>query len=340
MCAARGFRLGRTFGRPVAAIAASSSAVGIFGQDDTPSLRLRRDRRRSQFCSCSQLGGTSGVAAMSASTTAGTATSLVSDWTDPKKVMKLDKNYQTPDVVAQRRAMLSMLGLSDGQRVLDVGCGPGLMLQELAVEVGHKGRAEGVDTSQAMCDVASARLASVPNASVKIGSATELGFPDETFDAVVLSQVLLYVQDVPLALAEVRRVLRPGGRLIICDTDWDSLVVNTGDKPQFERIRTACCSTFVDAHLPPKLPGLLTSGGFTIDAVRTVPMIGAGNVPSDGSSFMSHWAFEVVEEKARSYGLPESEIRAWNQEQHALSQRGAFFACVHRFLFLACKPSR
>src|SRR3981081_2280046 len=55
------------------------------------------------------------------------------------------------------------------------------------------------------------------------GDAVVLPFPDGSFDAAVSTQVYEYVADMPRALAELRRVLRPGGRAVVLDTDWDSL---------------------------------------------------------------------------------------------------------------------
>ena len=154
--------------------------------------------------------------------------SLVANWADPAKARRLEKNYQNPEVVAQRSAMRELLQPQRGERVLDVGCGPGLMMQELSDEVGPTGQVAGVDPAEIMIDLARARLANVvanPAAALQIAGAEELPYADESFDAVVLSQVLLYVPDIPRALLEAKRVLRPGGRVLICDTDWDSLIV-------------------------------------------------------------------------------------------------------------------
>lgn len=173
---------------------------------------------------------------------------------------------------------------------------------------------------------------------MRVSDALTLPFEDGSFDVLIMAQVLLYVDDVPRALAEAIRVLKPGGRLLVCDTDWDSLVVHTTDPSRFERIREACCSTFVDAHLPPKLAGLLTHAGFRVAELRTVPMASVGQCASPASSWVGNWAFNVVPAKARAYGLPESDVDGWLKEQRSLSSEGAFFACVHRFLFLAFKP--
>ena len=261
------------------------------------------------------------------------------DWSCPKKARAVESNYKTPEVVAQRAMMIEMLKPAAGERCLDIGCGPGFMMRDLADAVGPQGRVDGIDLSEPMCELARARLstAAAP-VELRLGGAEELPYADSTFDAVVLSQVLLYVHDVPKALREVRRVLRPGGRLLIVDTDWDSLVVHTADKARLERIRTVCCSTFVDAHLPPKLPGLLAAGGLPITELKTQPMIGAGTAERDGGSFVGNWAFRVAVDKAHKCGLPESDVAGWLDEQHALSEAGAFFVCVHRFLFLAHKP--
>lgn len=261
------------------------------------------------------------------------------DWSDPKKARAVESNYQTPEVVSQRAVMMEMLKPASGERVLDIGCGPGFMMRDLADAVGPQGRVDGIDVSEPMCELARVRLSNAAAPiGLRLGGAEELPYADGCFDAVVLSQVLLYVHDVPRALSEVRRVLKPGGRCLIVDTDWDSLVVNTADKARLERIRTVCCSTFVDAHLPPRLPGLLHQGGLPLTELRTQPMIGAGTAERDGGSFVGNWAFRVAVEKAHKCGLPERDVEGWLAEQRALSDGGAFFACVHRFLFLAHKP--
>lgn len=264
------------------------------------------------------------------------AKSLVADWHNPGKVLKLDKNYQSLEVVAQRQATLDLLNVQPGERVLDVGCGPGFLLVDIADAVGLTGRAEGLDPSEAMRAKAQERLGG--RAKISDGSAERLPYEDGSFDLVVYAQTLLYVADVPKALAECRRVLRPGGRLLILDTDWDSLIVNTSDPERFARVRAAACSTFVDAHLPPKVPGLLARAGLVLEQVRTVPMVAAGRADDTGGSFVGNWAFKTIVEKMRDFGLPKSEVEDWLAEQRRLNAEGAFFACVHRFLFLARKP--
>lgn len=261
---------------------------------------------------------------------------LVTNWGDPKIAANLQAEYQKADVVASRKKIMALLNVALGEWILDIGCGPGYLMQELSHAVGASGRVEGLDPSEAMCSFAQARLAdSCSPTSVKVGSADKLPYPDGSFDAVVFSQVLLYVPDVPGALKEARRVLRPGGRLLIMDTDWDSLIVHTFDKARFARIFEACVSTFVHAHLPPKLPGLLEEAGMPVTSVQTVAMVSAGTCEG---SFMGNWAFKVVPEKAKKFGLPERDVNDWLQEQRALCDQKSFFGCLHRFLFLSVKP--
>merc|ERR1712183_189646 len=114
--------------------------------------------------------------------------------------------------------------------------------------------------------------------------------------------------------------------------------VNTEDRARFQRIFEACCSTFRDAHLPPKLPGMIKAAGLVVEEVRTVPMVASGTTDSTpGSSWIGNWAFNVVPEKCRNFGLAPSDVGGWLREQTKLSEEGAFFACVHRFVFSARK---
>ena len=101
--------------------------------------------------------------------------------------------------------------LPKGGKVLDVGCGTGEHLQR-ALKAGLK--AYGVEPAPAMLDVA---RRNVPDAEIKQGVATELPFKDRQFDAVIMVEVLRYLDraDTDKALKEARRVLKPGGQLFV-----------------------------------------------------------------------------------------------------------------------------
>jgi ubiquinone/menaquinone biosynthesis C-methylase UbiE len=103
----------------------------------------------------------------------------------------------------------------------------------MAGEVGTDGRVHGIDPSESM--LASARRRDAP-VEFGTGDALALPFPDEHFDVAVCTQVYEYVEDIAAALVEARRVLRPGGRLLVLDTDWDSIVWHSSD-PQADGAR-------------------------------------------------------------------------------------------------------
>jgi ubiquinone/menaquinone biosynthesis C-methylase UbiE len=111
---------------------------------------------------------------------------------------------------------IQALGLSRGQRVLEIGCGTGHGLVGLAQVVGPAGQAHGIDISPGMLSVARARIASAGqrNLTVTVGDARYLCFRSGVFDAAFMSFTLeLFGSTIPQVLAEVRRVLRAGGRV-------------------------------------------------------------------------------------------------------------------------------
>jgi ubiquinone/menaquinone biosynthesis C-methylase UbiE len=113
----------------------------------------------------------------------------------------------------------------------------------------------GVDPSESTLATAAHRRAGEHAAPVSFGTgdALALPFPDDSFDAVTTTQVYEYVADMPAALAEARRVLRTGGRLLILDTDWDSLVWHSSDPARMRRILTAWDEHLADTHLSRRL---------------------------------------------------------------------------------------
>lgn len=109
------------------------------------------------------------------------------------------------------KGLAERLGLESGARVLDIGCGTGRLTHWIAERVGVTGAATGIDPLEERLLIARSRGG---NVRFELGHAEDLGaFEDACFDAVCMSAVLHWVHDKARALAEVRRVLRPGGRL-------------------------------------------------------------------------------------------------------------------------------
>lgn len=111
----------------------------------------------------------------------------------------------------ERPAMLALAGDVDGYRVLDAGCGSGLLASALRTK---GAQVTGFDASPAMVDLARERLGE--GTAIHLADLAErLPFEDAAFDDVVSSLVLHYLPDWAAPLAEMRRVLRPGGRLLL-----------------------------------------------------------------------------------------------------------------------------
>ncbi|CAN7348468.1 methyltransferase domain-containing protein [Terrabacter sp. LjRoot27] len=110
-----------------------------------------------------------------------------------------------------RPAMVELAGDVEGRRVLDAGCGSGPLSEDLRSRGAH---VSGFDSSQAMLELARQRLGA--EADLRVADLSQpLPYADATFDDVICSLVLHYLEDWTAPLAELRRILQPGGRLLL-----------------------------------------------------------------------------------------------------------------------------
>ncbi len=112
-----------------------------------------------------------------------------------------------------RKRALQQAGLRPGMDVLDVACGTGAVTRAILEVTQGQGRVCGVDPSEGMVGEARKSL----TAEFHIGRAEALPFPDASFDFLSMGYALRHVTDLGIAFAEYRRVLRPGGRLLILE---------------------------------------------------------------------------------------------------------------------------
>lgn len=158
---------------------------------------------------------------------------------DPHTAVLVSNMDATAEWQATRRLRVwerQHLGLVDGERLLDVGCGLGDAAITLASDLGTTGELVGVDASAAMLEVARQRSSDAPCAvRFLVGDARSLEQADDSFDVIRSERTLQWVPDPEIVVSGFARVLRPRGRLSLIDTDWSSLRLEVGD-PEITKV--------------------------------------------------------------------------------------------------------
>jgi SAM-dependent methyltransferase len=254
-----------------------------------------------------------------------------------REVERLESVYGSPAIAAQRARTRAVLAARPGERGLDVGCGPAFLAVELGREVGPGGHIVGIDESAEMLEAARIRIARdglSDRVEVRPGDAGRLDFPPATFDFVTAAQVYLYVHDVAGAVREAARVLRPGGRLAVVDTDWDSCVWLTSDRARHRRVMDARGQYFVQQHLPTRLPGLLARAGLVLAHAEAIPLLElTGGAETFGGGLIGS-----IADVAARHGVPRDEADAWKADLEARASGGEYFFSLSRYLFVATRP--
>ena len=162
-------------------------------------------------------------------------------------------------------AYVARLALPHGAAVLDVGAGTGGITRRIAAAL-PRCRVLGVEPSPELVEAARERAGGLDNLTFETGDAYALDGDDDAFDAVVFHTVLSHVVEPARALAEAYRVLRPGGRLVVCDADFAKLSLALDDADPVQACAVGFARRFVtDPWLAGKLRALAHAAGFDVE---------------------------------------------------------------------------
>jgi arsenite methyltransferase len=254
---------------------------------------------------------------------------------DAETSRDIEALYRSPDAIRRRSRALELLAPRTGERILDVGCGPGFLATALGDAVGPTGAVCGIDTSAPMLAIARRRCAEQPWIELHGGDAQSPVFPEASFDACISVQVHEYVRDVGASLRSLWRATRPGGRLLIVDTDWDSIVWAAGDVARMTRVLSAFEEHLVHLDLPRRLAPLLREAGFEL---RRCEALVQHNLALDPNTF-GHGLMELIRRFVPGRrGVTREEADAWAADLRALDARGASFFSLNQYFFLAERP--
>ena len=238
---------------------------------------------------------------------------------------RLERRGKAADEMAAREAYLGLLEIAPGERVLDVGCGSGVVTRDIARRVGSAGRAVGVDPSPGLLTVARdlARDAGLgDHMEFREGTAHRLPFPDGAFDALVCVTVLAHVPAGEAAIPELVRVVRPGGRVGVFDLDTDMTTFTHPDRELTRRIVAAASdATAVNGWLSRQLPALFQRAGIVDVQAR-----GFFPLETDLKSFYGNMAERSAEVAATTGAITDAERRTWLDAFHQQGARGPIVA--------------
>jgi arsenite methyltransferase len=252
---------------------------------------------------------------------------------DEKTLRHLEVTYRAPEVAARREILLRAIAPQSGERALDIGCGPGFVTELLARAVGPEGSICAMDNSESAIAMARQRCASIANVQFQVAEATKLPYPDPEahFDLAVSTQVYEFVAEIELALSELYRVVRPGGRAAILDTDWPTTLWQSSDPARMSRVLKAWDEHLAHPTLPRTLGPQLRRAGFTVRECRAIPYLDTECKPEGYSFNMTETIRKFVRDRQ---GITKAEADAWAEELRNLAATGEYFFCLNRFLFL------
>ena len=156
-------------------------------------------------------------------------------------------------------AVLEALGSPEGERVLEIGCGPGVLLQRV-LAAGTR-FAAGLDHSPDMLALCMARNQDAiagERLQLKLGDAAEIPWPDESFTAAVAANMFFFLYDPAKALRELHRVLTPGGRLVIATVAGPLPAASLRNWWLYPPMGPA-----LNVHTDEQMRAMLTKAGFT-----------------------------------------------------------------------------
>lgn len=247
----------------------------------------------------------------------------------------LDAQEQFPTIRGLRDWTLSRLAPREGETAVDVGCGTGAEVRRMAELVGVDGRVIGVEPHPGMRAEAESRAAGLPGISFVDGDALALPFQDGEVDVLRCERVWQHVSDAERAAAEVARVLGPGGRAAIVDTDWGSFVGHPGDPDLQRRISEVVWQEMANPFVGRRLRALLLGAGLTLDD----ELGSAAVVLPDWMLVDPAMLRDGVESAVAAGRATQAESDAFLAEVSAAARRGEATYAVCMFAAVARQPT-
>ena len=249
---------------------------------------------------------------------------------DPSHLVRFLNSVSALDVVrAYKRRSFEVLGVQTGQAMLDLGCGNGDDVRELARLVGPTGRVVGVDRSETLIATARERLADERlSVQFQVGDGYQLDFAEETFDGCRADRVFHHLEQPAGVMAELVRVVRPNARVVTIDPDLETGIVDAPDRKLTRTLLNLNCDSYRNGWIARHMRALFKEAGL-VDVVvepTTVPL-------EDYGLANQILALEGTVTRAEEAGLASAaDGQRWLAALQEASAAGRFFGSITLFM--------
>jgi ubiquinone/menaquinone biosynthesis C-methylase UbiE len=240
-----------------------------------------------------------------------------------EQAARLEHRARAEDETSARDEYLGLLRISPGERVLDIGCGSGVVTRAIGKRVSPGGAVVGLDPSSELLDVARAHAAEAGLGGLvdfQTGDCRNLAFPEASFDVVVAATVLTHVPEAGKALPEMVRVARAGGRVGVFDFDGDGLLIAHPDRAITRRIVASHCDNgAVNGWLMRELPSIFSELG-----LKDVRARGFMSLERGKGSFYADLAQRAAQAAAQAGVITSAELANWLAELQGVLDKDRF----------------
>ena len=240
----------------------------------------------------------------------------------------LEDRATCPDQILVNTALLDALAPRPGERMLEVGCGSGALCRLVTRHLLPGGELLGVDVAPEMVAVARSLAGELPHLRFEVGAGEALPAGDATYDAAFGARLLLHVADPVPVVREMARVVKPGGRVVLMDWDFETVVVTHPDRELARRLLHWRC----DHHSGDNWSGRRLLGYALAAGLRDVAVIPVAAVARDEAAALTGSIFRAAEVARNGGAITAAEHDAWTAElQYQLSE-GRFLATITYFI--------